>query len=57
MTANWLLPEPWVASRRTAARVTPGAVCFSNSSHFALTLQSNEVKPVALPPGRAMLST
>jgi hypothetical protein len=46
-----------VASRRTAARVTPGAVCLSSSSHFALTLQSNEVKPVALPPGRAMLST
>ena len=54
MTANWLLPEPWVASRRTAARVTPGAACLSSSSHFALTLQSNEVKPVALPPGRAI---
>jgi hypothetical protein len=29
----------------------------SSSSHFAQTSQSNEVKPVALPPGRAMLST
>ena len=46
-----------MASRRTAARVTPGAICLSSSSHFPLMLYSNEVKPVALPPGRAKLST
>ena len=44
-------------SRRTAARVTPGAICLSSSSHFPLKLYSNCMKPVALPPGRARLST
>ena len=34
-------------------RVTPGAICFSNSSHFALIPNSNSAKPVALPPGAA----
>ena len=44
-------------SRRTATRVTPGAICLSSSSHFPLMPYSNCVKPVALPPGRARLST
>ena len=44
-------------SRRTAARVTFGAICLSSSSHFALKLYSNAIKPIALPPGRAKLST
>ena len=57
MAANWLVPEPWVASRRTATRVTPGAICLSSSSHFPLMLYSKFMKPVALPPGRARLST
>jgi hypothetical protein len=37
-------------------RVTPGAICFSNSSHFALMPKSNNAKPVALPPGAAKLA-
>ena len=50
-------PERWLGSRRTAARVTPGAICLSSSSHFPLMPYSNTVKPVTLPPGRARLST
>ena len=38
-------------------RVTPGAICLSSSSHFALRPYSKFVNPVALPPGRARLST
>src|SRR5215831_17335577 len=56
MTANWLVPPPWVESRRTAARVMPGAICLSNSNHFPPMLYSVVMKPVALPPGRARLS-
>ncbi len=41
----------------TATRVTWGAISLSSSSHFALKLYSYELKPVALPPGRAKLST
>ena len=41
----------------TATRVTFGAICLSNSNHFALMPNSNMIKPVALPPGRARLST
>src|SRR6516165_7612494 len=44
-------------SRRTATRVTPGAISLSSSSHFALKPYSKLVNPVALPPGRARLST
>ena len=40
-----------------AARVTPGAISLSSSSHFALMPYSNWINPVALPPGRAKLST
>jgi len=50
---NWPIPEATAESRRIAARVTPGAICLSNSSHFALRPYSNAMKPVALPPGRA----
>jgi hypothetical protein len=46
-----------VESRNTTARVTCGAISLSNSSHFPATEYSNGVKPVALPPGRARLST
>ena len=41
----------------TATRVTPGAISLSNSSHLPLRPYSNCIKPVALPPGRARLST
>ena len=34
MMANWPMPAVMSGSRRTAARVTPGAVCLSSSSHF-----------------------
>src|SRR5258708_15190996 len=42
-----------VGSRSTATRVTLGAVCLSNSSHFAPKPYSYAAKPVMLPPGRA----
>ena len=44
-----------MGSRRTATRVTFGAISLSNCSHFAASEYSNETKPVALPPGRDML--
>ena len=55
MAANCPTPAAMAGSRRTAARVTRGAISLSNSSHFALMPYSNRVKPVALPPGRARL--
>jgi hypothetical protein len=45
------------ASRKTATRITPGAICLSSSSHFPPMLYSKTMKPVALPPGRPKLST
>ena len=44
-------------SRRTATRVTRGAICLSSSSHFPLIPYSTFMNPVVLPPGRAKLST
>ena len=41
----------------TATRVTPGAISLSSSSHFPPKPYSYWTKPVALPPGRARLST
>src|SRR5262245_48504468 len=35
MTANWPIPVIAVGSRRTTARVTPGTISLSSSSHFA----------------------
>ena len=49
------MPAAEVGSRSTAARVTRGESCLSNSTHFPLMLYSKLVKPVALPPGRARL--
>ena len=57
MAPNWPIPAGAPGSRRTAARVTPGAICLSSSSHLALRPYSKFVNPVALPPGRARLST
>ena len=59
---DWIapsMPKPVAAvgSRRTAARVTRGAISLSSSIHFALMPNSNRVNPVALPPGRARLVT
>ena len=54
---NWPIPVGMVGSQMTATRVTLGAICLSSSSHFPLMLYSKSMKPVALPPGRARLST
>src|SRR5579863_4940990 len=55
--ANWPIPAVMAGSRRTAARVTPGAISLRSSSHFPHKLYSNCIKPVALPPGLDRLST
>src|SRR6516165_1586007 len=47
ITANWLGPDAMADSRRTAARVTRGAISLSSSSHFAAMLYSHTKKPVA----------
>src|SRR4051794_10664981 len=57
IATHWPIPAGSAASRKTAARVTPGAASFSNSRYFPLMPYSNVVKPVTLPPGRARLST
>jgi hypothetical protein len=54
---HWPIPAVMVGSRRTAARVTFGAISLSSSSHFPLMRNSNRTNPVVLPPGRAKLST
>jgi hypothetical protein len=41
----------------TATRITVGAISFSISSHLPISEGSKLVKPVELPPGRAMLAT
>src|SRR5262249_45460830 len=56
-TANCAIPAGRLESRRTATRVTPGATSRMSSSHFPLMPYSIDVKPVALPPGRARLWT
>src|SRR6478672_11570790 len=53
---NWPIPA-MLGSRMTAARVTSDAICLSNSIHFSLREYSYCKNPVALPPGRAKLST
>src|SRR5215813_9853244 len=50
-------PVRAVGSRITATRETTGAISLRSSSHLALIPNSNCVKPVALPPGRARVST
>ena len=55
-------PDSWdqaASSRscRTATRFVPGAISLSSSSHFPLIAYSKLLKPVMLPPGRAMLGT
>src|SRR5262249_25504430 len=44
-------------SRMTATRVMLGLISLRSSSHFPAISYSNGVNPVALPPGRAKLST
>ena len=57
MTPNWAGPVGTAGSLRTATRVTFGAISFKSSSHFAAIPNSLTMNPVALPPGRARLST
>ena len=57
IAANCPIPAAVAGSRRIATRVRLGAICLSSSSHFPLRPYSNAMKPVALPPGRARLST
>ena len=54
--AHWPVPEGMAGSRRTAARVTPGAISLSSSSHFALRLYSNdsEAGDIAAGPRQAL---
>src|SRR5262249_24681651 len=54
---NSPVPEGRAGSRKTAARLTAGATSLSSSSHFPPKLYSKDMKLVALPPGRAKLST
>ena len=53
---NWAGLEELAESRRTATRVTSGAICLSSSSHFALMLYSATMKPggVAARPRQAV---
>src|SRR5262249_33534401 len=55
--AELAMPAAVRGSRSAAARVTCGAICFSNSTHFPLMLYSELVNPVTLQPGRARLWT
>ena len=57
MAANCPIPAVMAGSRRMPARVTRGKICFSSSSHLPLMPYSNDVKPVALPPGRDRVAT
>ena len=56
MTANWPVPVPTAGSRRTAMRVTPGAICLSSSSHLPLRPYSkfSEAGDVAARPREAL---
>src|SRR5215467_7895319 len=54
---NCPIPAAMAGSRRTATRVTLGAISLRSSSRFTPMPYSNKTKPVALPPGRAKLST
>ena len=57
MAPNCPVPEATEGSRSTATRVKRGAISLSNSSHLLLMPYSKFAKPVALPAGRARLST
>src|SRR5262245_28364007 len=53
----WPAPAAVVGSRSTAARFRRGVISLSSSNHFPLMPYSVKLNPVALPPGRARLST
>ena len=56
MAANWPIPRDMLGSRRTAARVTRGAISLSSSSHFAAhaVFESRETGGVAARPRQAV---
>src|SRR5262245_66346769 len=54
---NCTIPAAIVGSRRTATRVTLGAIYLSSSSHLEHMPYSNKTKTVALTQGRARLTT
>src|SRR5262249_46249753 len=54
---NKPIPTDMAGSRMTATRVMLGAICLRSSSHLPPKLYSCVENPVALPPGRARLST
>src|SRR6516162_2793678 len=51
------IPAAIAGSRSTATRDTLDAISLRSSSHFTPMPYSYKTKPVALPPGRARLST
>src|SRR5262245_11703459 len=57
MTAYCPIAAAWEGSQIIAARVVPGTISLSSSSHLLAKLYSNVTKPVALPPGRDRLLT
>src|SRR6516164_4007047 len=57
IAANWPAPAAMAGFRRNATRFTPGAISLSSSSHLPPKSNSYSIKPVALPPGRARVST
>src|SRR5262245_56313698 len=57
MTAYCPIAAAWEGSQIIAARVVPGTISLSSSSHLLAKLYSNITKPVALPPGRDRLLT
>jgi hypothetical protein len=48
MKANWPIPAAMAGSQRTAARLPPGPIYLSSSSHFALKRYSYAMKPAAI---------
>src|SRR5215831_2683348 len=57
MAAIWPFPANGLGSRRTATRVTRGAIRLSSSSHLPQITNPNCTNPVVLPCGRARLAT
>src|SRR6516162_7982638 len=54
---NWPGPAATAGVCRNATCFTPGAISLSSSNHLAPMPYSNSMKPIALPPGRATVST
>jgi hypothetical protein len=57
IAAYWPIAPGLGPPRVTATRVVRGAISLSSSNNFVLMRYSTDMKPVALPPGRAKLAT